>query len=115
MNIIQHGNLLNKTVERFTCNKCGCVFDADEDEFWVSDSLVNPFWSSDKITVTSFTYTLSTERRKFCNCPVCHAKCEKTEIISNLSDKVEYTKVDVGDYPLSWSATNGKADGVTLT
>jgi hypothetical protein len=118
MNIIKHGSLLNKIVERFTCQKCGCVFEADEDEFWVSDSLSNPFWG-DTITTNSYTFTVHTERKKFCNCPLCHAKCEKTEIVQNYTDlnKVTYSKdttgfpppeiehIEIGDFPPGPSVT----------
>jgi hypothetical protein len=35
MEIIIHGGD-EKYIHRFTCNKCGCVFDQDEDEFMLS-------------------------------------------------------------------------------
>lgn len=53
MNIIQHGKQPEekRTIKRFKCANCGCVFEADKDEYHCSNQY-NEFYS-------------------YCECPEC--------------------------------------------
>ena len=53
MKVITHGTKPDETVLRFTCWRCGCVFDADKGEY-------KPQGSRNEITFS-------------CNCPECGA------------------------------------------
>lgn len=33
MRIIRPGNRNSKNIKQFSCNNCGCIFEADEDEY----------------------------------------------------------------------------------
>lgn len=34
--IVQHGHNPKKVIRRFVCRNCGCMFDADSDDYFVS-------------------------------------------------------------------------------
>ena len=60
MKILKENKKLNKT-ERFTCNKCGCEFECDEDEYWVDTG----------ITLTTY----PAQYNAYANCPKCYKIC----------------------------------------
>lgn len=56
MQIIQQGNMEKlKQTKRFTCGACGCIFEADKDEYTVAE-----YWAAmyDNISAS-------------CKCPCC--------------------------------------------
>ena len=58
MKIIKQGNINKlKAVIRFTCSKCGCIFEADNTEYKISSQY--------------------NEEYCYCECPFCHKFCYK--------------------------------------
>ena len=71
MKIKKHGKKYNEedNFEVFECEKCGCVFRADEDEYYVDSGKLN-----DGI---SLTYTVCVNDTYICSCPECHKIVKK--------------------------------------
>ena len=61
MKIIKRGDLnrINKT-KRFECNKCGCIFDADEGEYTVGTQYNDTYYASKCPTYSSGTSNVIT-------------------------------------------------------
>lgn len=66
-------------IETFICSKCGCEFEASEDEYWTESN-----WTTASLGDSSIAYSYTNYEQKHCNCPQCHAKCYTTgKLISN--------------------------------
>lgn len=69
MKIIQDGNLDKlKEIVRFTCKRCGCVFEAEKNEYKTS--------------------TQYNETYYICKCPFCHNQCSRNEHIQEVYSKI---------------------------
>ena len=67
MKIISSGKSANDKSVIFKCDKCGCRFRAEEDEYYESSSLDN---------ISHLTYYAATHFKYFhANCPECHKMC----------------------------------------
>ena len=60
MKIIKDGNIDRET-KRFTCKKCGCVFEADKDEYRLVTSTAHQYDGIEAV----------------CDCPCCDANVYK--------------------------------------
>ena len=57
MKIIQPGDLNRlKKIKRFECEYCGCIFEADQSEYWAADAMA----------------ALHDGLEATCKCPCCH-------------------------------------------
>ena len=88
MKIKKHGKSDKKNLKTlvFTCPQCGCVFEASEDEYWEGSNFNSPIGDPNLTWTTTAAYI-----SRHCNCPECHAKCEKTDY------NVNYLKVTCSD------------------
>jgi len=70
MNILKHGTKDNKNKKTFTCGKCGCRFEAAQDEYWTDTSSI---WNE------NITYNAVTTKKSITCCPECHKICTLSE------------------------------------
>ena len=76
---------------RFTCKKCGCVFDCEKDEYWEKPSGINSLNS---------TYSYNTTKSYYTCCPECHKVVSYSDIDYNnintvkLKEYESYTKCE---------------------
>ena len=55
MTVIQEGDLSRLDgIKRFTCHRCGCIFEADKTEYELNDQFILPYYA--------------------CTCPTCEHK-----------------------------------------
>ena len=65
MNIIKKGKIKNENTVTFRCEKCGCEFECEKDEYWVDNTIA-------LVTSPCQYYVYS-------NCPTCHKVCRSTK------------------------------------
>lgn len=77
MKITKHGKKADKVragIEEFSCEKCGCEFEAKEDEYYVDND--SSGWNG----YLSTTY-ISTSKTYVCSCPECHKIVRKVKYV----------------------------------
>ncbi len=65
MRIFKEGTIKYNNPIKFSCEKCGCEFESEEDEYWIDNSIC-------LTTYPSQYYVYS-------NCPTCHKICKTTK------------------------------------
>lgn len=77
MIITKHGKTSEDSAEEFICEKCGCVFSASPDEYYVEKG--SAFHST---SINSYSYNATVTDYIVCSCPECH------KIVVNKKDRM---------------------------
>ena len=80
MRIINSGKKKNEDITTFECANCGCVFEADKDEYHIEQNNL----SDCCITVNTLNFKI------FANCPECHKMCQAKKEIKSSSLSTSY-------------------------
>ena len=81
MRIFKEGTIKYKNSVKFSCEKCGCEFECEDDEYWIDNS----------ICLTSY----PSQYYVYSNCPTCHKICRTTKQDEIKQYKVTLTNCDM--------------------
>ena len=100
MNITKHGEDSKEKLmtEEFECERCGCKFTADYDEYYVEKGTC--FTTSASLT---YTYSAKVTDIYVCSCPECHKIVTKTKERINENPCITLTSQKTDS---SWMATD---------
>ena len=99
MKILEHGTHVEKEdgVEKFACSECGCIFKAEQGEYYVDYGTNGYHFSS--VTVSSCTIPMTVTDTYACSCPECHKIVTKEK------------KRETNTY--TWTVSNGASNITT--
>ena len=81
MRIFKEGTVKYKNPVKFSCEKCGCEFECEDDEYWTDNT----------ITLTSY----PAQYYVYSNCPTCHKVCRTTKRAEAKQYEVTLTNCDM--------------------
>jgi hypothetical protein len=115
MKVLNHGSTYKEDkdppkYEKFKCEKCGCRFSCEEDEYYTDYGTCWPTWTCGSETITTSAtivnsgYSSTATDILVCSCPECHKIVKKTKTrtvynpsitLTGTGDKVAFPKYDV--------------------
>lgn len=103
MRIKKHGSkysgpLDQKKYEKFKCDKCGCEFSCESDEYYEDLGGADGYYSG--ISVSTYVYRTTTKDYLVCSCPECH------KIVKKIRER---------ENSLTWSSTNTFSNATNAT